>query len=178
MYDWMQKETYSRSYMEGKEHLAMLVTNLRDIELPDLIALDKDENVILVAEVKGHLHSLKNDNTRKYALLNLIDVLEFATKNVIPFAMLADKENIEFFQWNGQSLSEPILILNTAHALSLYEPNFKDKVIYDDYFVGLIEAWLSDLKSHWMSNSPAYVKELQTIGFLALIEGGTTHAYR
>lgn len=86
----MQKETYFQTFMEGKEHLAMLVTNLRDIELPDFIALDKDENVILVAEVTD-----------------------------------------------------------------------------------LIEAWLSDLKYYWMSNSPAYLKELQTIGFLALIEGGT-----
>ncbi len=178
MYDWMRKETYSHSYMEGKEHLAMLVTNLRDIELPDFIALDKEENVILVAEVKGYPYSLKNADTRKYALLRLIDVLEFATKNIIPFAMLADKENIDFFRWNGNSLSEPILILNTADALSCYEPNFKNKVVYDDYLIGLIEAWLSDLKSHWMSNSPAYVKELQEIGFLELIEGGTTHAYR
>jgi hypothetical protein len=177
MYDWMRKETYSESFIDGKEHLAMLVTNLRDIELPDLIALDKDENVILVAEVTSKADGFKNSDTRKYALLRLIDVLEFATKNTIPFVMLADKENIEFFRWDGQKLSEPILSLNTADVLSRYEPSFEDKSIYDRYLVTLIESWLRDLGYNWNSETPPNSKEMQEIGFLQLIQGGMTKAY-
>ncbi|RUT01367.1 hypothetical protein DSM106972_069180 [Dulcicalothrix desertica PCC 7102] len=177
MYDWMRKETYSESFMDGKEHLAMLVTNLRDIQLPDFIALDKDENVILIAKVTSEPHSFKNPDTRKYALLDLIDVLKFATKNIIPFAMLADKDNIEFLRWDGQNLSEPILTLNTADVLSHYEPKFKEKKLYNSYFIGLIESWLRDLGYNWNSETPPYLKEMQEIGFLQLIEGGMTKAY-
>lgn len=173
----MRKETYSETFMEGKEHFAMLVTNLRDIELPDFIALDKDENVILLAEVTSEPHSFKNADTRKYAILKLIDVLKFATKNIIPFAMLADHENIEFLRWDGQNLSEPILSLNTADVLTRYEPKFKDKTIYNSYFIGLIESWLRDLGYNWNSEIPPYSKEMQEIGFLQLIEGGMTKAY-
>ncbi|WP_233787748.1 hypothetical protein [Dulcicalothrix desertica] len=163
--------------MDGKEHLAMLVTNLRDIQLPDFIALDKDENVILIAKVTSEPHSFKNPDTRKYALLDLIDVLKFATKNIIPFAMLADKDNIEFLRWDGQNLSEPILTLNTADVLSHYEPKFKEKKLYNSYFIGLIESWLRDLGYNWNSETPPYLKEMQEIGFLQLIEGGMTKAY-
>jgi hypothetical protein len=177
MYDWMRKETYTESFMDGKEHLAMLVTNLRDIELPDFIALDKDENVILVAEVTSKPDGFKNVDTRKYALSRLIDVLEFATKNIIPFVMLADKGNIEFFHWDGQSLSKPILTLNTVEVVSHYEPNFDDKSIYDRYIVTLIESWLRDLGYNWNSEIPPYSKEMQEIGFLQLIQGGMTKAY-
>jgi hypothetical protein len=44
------------------------------------------------------------------------------------------------------------------------------------YLTGLT-AWLRDLASRWNLETPPYKKELQEIGLLQLIEGGTTKTY-
>ncbi len=181
MQDWIKaKDDYldaPNPRLPDREHFAVLLTNLGDIELPNFVAMDKDGRAILVAEVKGYPHNFKDAKRRKYALLRLIDVLKYATKNLIPFAMLVDKINIEFFRWDGQILSEPILILDTPDVLSHYEPKFNEKSVYDMYLTGLTEGWLRDLASHWNSETPPYNKEMEEIGFLKLIEGGTTKTY-
>lgn len=181
MQDWIEtKDDYLDTpdpRLPDREHFAVLLTNLGDIQLPSFIAIDKDGRAFLVAEVQGHPHNFKDAKRREYALLRLIDVLKFATKNLIPFAMLVDKINIEFFRWDGQNLSEPILILNTPDVLSHYEPKFNEKSLYDMYLTGLTEAWLRDLASRWNLETPPYKKELQEIGLLQLIEGGTTKTY-
>ncbi len=182
MQDWIKaKDDYldaPNPRLPDREHFAVLLTNLGDIELPNFVAMDKDGRAFLVAEVTGHPHNFKDANTRKYALLRLIDVLKFATKNLIPFAMLVDKENIEFFRWDGHHLSEPILSLNTPDVLNHYSPKFNDKKeVYKTYLSGFTESWLHDLASQWNSETPPYKKELQEIGLLQLIEGGTTKNY-
>jgi hypothetical protein len=100
MQDWIEtKDDYldtPNPRLPDREHFAVLLTNLGDIQLPNFMAIDKDGRAVLVAEVKGHPHNFKDAKRRNYALLRLIDVLKFATKNLIPFAMLVDKINIEF----------------------------------------------------------------------------------
>lgn len=108
----------------------------------------------------------------------MIDALKFATKNLIPFAMLVDKNNIEIFRWDGHNLSDVILTLNTANSLLLYYPDYHD--IKEKYYTSLdrmIERWLRDLISNWESQVPPYKQEMQNIGFLQLLEGGTTYVY-
>ncbi|KAB8319361.1 hypothetical protein SD81_010800 [Tolypothrix campylonemoides VB511288] len=151
----------------------MQAINLEDIDRPDVIALDKEEQLILIAEVKGFPFSFTDKKTKKYAVLRLIDYLQLA-KTLIPFAMLVDVENILIFKWDGNNLSEPILCLNTANVLSYYEPEFNDKKIFSFYLTGLTEAWISDFAYHWKLEIPPASKEMAEIGLLQRLEGGTT----
>ncbi|MBD2772843.1 hypothetical protein ICL16_12355 [Iningainema sp. BLCCT55] len=151
----------------------MQATNLEDIDRPDFVALDKDEQVILIAEVKGFPFNFKEDKAKYYARLRLIDFLQ-AAKALIPYAMLVDVEKILIFQWDGKNLSEPILCLNTADVLSHYEPKFSSKQIYRLYLRTLTEAWLRDLAYHWKSEVPPFTKEIAEIGLLQLLSEGTT----
>lgn len=143
----------SRQTVTWWEVRAMQATNLEDIDRPDLVALDKDGQVVLIAEVKGFPFKFKEKKAKEYAILRLIDYLQ-AAKVLIPFAMLVDVENILLFKWNGCPLSEPTnLCFNTADALSHYEPKFCNKQIFSLYLRGLIEAWLRDLAYHWKSST-------------------------
>jgi hypothetical protein len=155
---------------------ALQATNIEDIDFPDLVALDKEEQIILIAEVKGLPFNFQEIKAKKYAILRLIDYLQ-AAKIVIPFAMLVDVNNILIFQWDGNNLSEPIISLNTADVLSPYEPKFRDKRIFSLYLKGLTEAWLRDLAYHWKSAIPPLAKEMTEIGLLQLLEDGTTQVY-
>ncbi|MEH2364892.1 hypothetical protein [Nostoc sp.] len=150
--------------------------NIEDIDFPDIVAVDKEEQIVLIAEVKGLPFNFQEIKAKKYAILRLIDYLQ-AAKIVIPFAMLVDVNNILIFQWDGNNLSEPILSLNTADVLSHYEPKFRDKSIFSLYLKGLTEAWLHDLAYHWKSAIPPFTKEMTEIGLLQLLEGGTTQLY-
>ncbi|WP_026736598.1 hypothetical protein [Fischerella sp. PCC 9605] len=154
----------------------MQAINLEDVERPDVVALDKDGQVVLIAEVKGFPFSFKDKKTKEYAILRLIDYLK-ASKSLIPFAMLVDGENILIFKWDGKNLSEPLLCLNTAETLSYYEPKFNSKQIFSLYLTGLTEAWLRDLAYHWKSEIPPASKDMAKIGLLELLQEGTTQSW-
>lgn len=180
MQDWIEsKNRYlTPPVLPAREHLALLLTNLEDIRLPDLVAIDKDEHAILVAKIKGYPYDFQKADTREFALLDLIDVLKFATKNLIPFAMLVDKNNIELFRWDGQSLSDVILTLNTANVVELYFPDYRlRQEAYNSSLPRMIETWLLGLTSNWKPETPPYKKEMQEIGFLDLMKDGTTRVY-
>jgi hypothetical protein len=151
----------------------MQAINLEDIDRPDVVALDKEGQVVLIAEVKGFPFKFQDTKNQEYAILRLIDYLK-AAKTLIPFAMLVDTQNILIFRWNGENLSEPILCLNTAEILSYYEPKFSSKQIFSLYLTGLIEAWISDFCYHWKSEHPPASKEIGEIGLLQRLEGGIT----
>lgn len=155
---------------------ALQATDIEDIDFPDIVALDKEEQIVLIAEVKGLPFSFQETKSKKYAILRLIDYLQ-AAKIVIPFAMLADVNKILIFQWDGKNLSEPILSLNTADVLSDYEPKFRNKRIFSLYLKGLTEAWLRDLAYHWKSAIPPFTNEMTEISLLQLLEYGTTQLY-
>ncbi len=154
--------------------IAMQAIDLdKNVDSPDFVALDKEGQVILIAEVKGLPFNFTDQKTKKYAILRLIDYLELA-KNLIPFVMLVDVENILIFKWNGKNLSEPILCLNTANVLSHYEPEFSTRQIFSLYLTTLTEAWNSDFSYHWKSKMPPASKEMVEIGLLQKLEGGYT----
>lgn len=155
---------------------AIQATNIEDIDFPDLVALDKEQQIILIAEVKGLPFNFQETKAKKYAILRLIDYLQ-AAKILISFAMLVDVNKILIFKWDGNKLSEPIISLNTADVLSYYEPKFRDKRIFSLYLKGLTEAWLRDLAYHWKSAIPPLAKEMTEIDLLQLLEDGTTQLY-
>jgi hypothetical protein len=151
----------------------MLATNLEDVDLPDLVALDKDGQIALIAEVKGFPFNFQETKTKTYAILRLVDYLK-AAKTVIPFAMLVDVDKIQILKWDGNNLSEPIVCFNTADVLSHYEPKFREKKIFSLYLKGLTEAWISDFCYHWKSENPPASREITKIGLLQRLEDGHT----
>jgi len=154
----------------------MLAINLEsEVERPDFLALDKEGQIILIAEVKGNPFDSNTKKTKENAILQIIDLLQ-SEKALIPFAMFVDLENILFFRWNGSNLLE-VLNLNTADVLSHYEPEFNQKQIFHLYLLVLTEAWISDFCYHWKSEIPPFTKEMADIGLLQLLEDGTTQAY-
>jgi hypothetical protein len=154
----------------------MQATNLEDVDFPDIVALDKEGQIILIAEVKGLPLKFQGTKAQEYASLRLIDYLQ-AAKIAIPFAMLVDVDKIQILKWDGNNLSEPIVCFNTADVLSHYEPKFRDKRIFSLYLKGLTEAWLRDLAYHWKSEIPPFTNEMAEIGLLQLVEDGTTEIY-
>jgi hypothetical protein len=154
----------------------MLAINLENIYHPDLIALDKDGQIILIAEVKGFPFKFQETKAKDYAISRLVDYLQ-ALKIVIPFAMLVDVDKIQILKWDGNNLSGPIVCFHTADVLSHYEPKFQEKRIFSLYLKGLTEAWLRDLAYHWKSAMPPFTKEMAEIGLLQLVENGTTEIY-
>jgi len=150
-------------------------TNFNDIEHPSFVAVNKQEQVILIGEVRGFPFRFKDEEIKKYTI-RLANYLQVA-KVIIPFAMLADVENILIFQWDGCNLSEPVLSLKTADVLNYYDPEFSKKQIFTPYLTALIEAWLRDLAYHWKLVMPSFTKEMADINLLQLLEGGTTEVY-
>lgn len=131
----------------------------------DIVARDKNGNPVLLVDVRTRtLHPQVSTQ--------ILESLEQA-KGSIPFAMLVNPENISIFKWKSDNWQEPICLLNTAEALSRYEPEFSKKRIFHDYFVSLIEAWLSDLAYRWKSDSPPFIEEIKKIGLLEKLAHGT-----
>jgi hypothetical protein len=130
----------------------------------DIVARDKNGNPVLLVDIKT---STKDPqiNTK------ITDLLAQAHGN-IPFGMLADIEKISIFKWGTEHWLEPICVLTTADALSNYEPEFRKKRIFYDYFVSLMEAWLSDLAYQWQSSHPPFLEEIKKIGLLEKLDHG------
>lgn len=148
----------------------------QDVDHPDVVALDKEGQVILIAQIKGFPFDSNRNKTKENAILQLIDYFQ-AAKKLINFAMFVDLENILFFRWDGSNLSEVILSLNTADVLSHYEPEFRKIQVFNLYLTTLTEAWLRDLAYHWQLEIPPASKEMSDIGLLQLLKDGTTQAY-
>jgi hypothetical protein len=146
-----------------------------EVDRPDFVALDKEGQIILIAEVKGNPFDSNREKTKQNAILQIIDFLQ-AEKALIPFAMFVDLEKVLVFRWDGSNLLE-VINLNTADVLSHYELEFRNKQIFNLYLLVLTEAWLRDLASHWKLKIPPFTKEMADIGLLQLLEDGTTQAY-
>lgn len=141
----------------------------------DIIARNREGQTVLVVEVKAT--QLKDSKAKQWAIESLTSYLQ-AANTKIPFAMLADLENIEIFQWDDAKLSEPVSVLNTAAILNHYDPEFSSKRIFWHYLETLIEAWLRDLAYHWKSENPPASEELAAIGLLQVLEDGNTYSER
>lgn len=158
----------------------MLAENL-EIETPidvDIIALDKDDRVVMLIEVKiiqAQEQAAKQriaDYTISWMKAVLAKISEQRT--IIPYAMFVDTEQILIFKWDGVNLSEPVCSLNTGEILRHYEPEFGSKRIFKRYLTRLVEAWLRDLAYNWKSEIPTASKQIEKIGLLPLLAGGTT----
>ena len=156
-------------------------TETWEVELPidaDIIALDKDDRIVALIEVKiiqAKEKAAKQriaDYMRSWMKAVLAKMSEQRT--IIPYAMFVDTEQILIFKWDGVNLSEPVCSLNTAEILRHYEPEFGNKRIFKRYLTRLVEAWLRDLAYNWKSEIPPASEQIAKIGLLPLLAGGTT----
>ena len=105
-----------------------------EVELPieaDIIALDKDDRIVALIEVKiiqAQEAAAKQriaDYMISWTKAALAKMSEQRT--VIPYAMFVDTEQILIFKWDGVNLSEPVCSLNTGEILRYYQPDFGSK---------------------------------------------------
>ena len=157
----------------------MLDENL-EIETPinvDIIALDKDDRVVVLIEVKiiQAQEQAAKQRIADYMISWMKAVLaKISEQTIIPYAMFVDTEQILIFKWDGVNLSEPVCSLNTGEILRHYDPEFGKKWISERYLDSLIESWLEDLAYNWKSEMPAASEQIAIIGLLQRLTGGTT----
>ncbi len=158
----------------------MLAENL-EITTPidvDIIALDKDDRVVVLIEVK--IIQAQEQAAKQRIADYMISWMKAALakmseqRTIIPYAMFVDTEQILIFKWDGVNLSEPVCSLNTGEILRHYEPEFGSKRIFKRYLTRLVEAWLRDLAYNWKSQIPTASEQIEKIGLLPLLTGGTT----
>ena len=156
-------------------------TETLEVELPidaDIIALDKDDHIVALIEVK--IIQAKEKAAKQRIADYMISWMKAALakmseqRTVIPYAMFVDTEKILIFKWNGENLSEPVCSLNTGKILRYYEPEFGEKWISERYLESLIESWLRDLGYNWKSEMPPASEQIAIIGLLERLAGGTT----
>ncbi|MTJ08029.1 hypothetical protein [Anabaena sp. UHCC 0204] len=142
----------------------MDVTKLSDttIELSDITAWDKNGQKLLVSKVRAR--DIVEDITGKVK-----DILKFEYEHnrvIIPYAMTATREEIKFFQWDGENL-EDVYTFSTPEVLSEYDPEFSHKKrIFEYYLEVLVEGRLRDLADNWKTDNPPKSEELTQIGFV------------
>jgi len=123
----------------------------------DIVALDAEENPVLVGEIKA------SDTLPDTALEQLQAIW---SEMPAPFALLADLQRLRLLRWDGAEF-ETIFEAPTAQILSAYDADFAHKPIFDHYFGSLIEAWLNDLSYRWKHPEPPGWQELTEIGFVS-----------
>jgi hypothetical protein len=156
-------------------------TETLEVELPidaDIIALDKDDRIVALIEVK--IIQAK-EKAAKQKIINraLKQIKHFLSilsekKVVIPYAMIVNLKDIMVFKWDGTVLSDAVLSLKTAEILHYYDSKLGDQRIFEPYLTRLIEAWLRDLAYNWKSEIPPASEQIAAIGLLPLLAGGTT----
>jgi hypothetical protein len=134
----------------------------------DITVVDKDEKIVLLVEVKTH----QKLESAVYQLKSYLRVME----TEIPFAMLANLEEIQIFKVRRDHDLQLKISLKTVDILKYYDHEFADKKIYGLYLTTLLEAWLRDLAYHWKSETPPGSEELAKIGLLEKIKGGDTYS--
>ncbi|ATB30096.1 hypothetical protein [Melittangium boletus] len=133
----------------------------------DLVVRDRENRNVLIVEVKG--------KALTRSVRHLPDSLLSASKKV-SFAMWVDPLEIRIFRGGFGDLSNPICILRTRDILQHYDPEFASKRIFSPYLTTLVDAWLRDLAYHWNSPVPPASAELDAIGLLQQLSGGSTEA--
>lgn len=156
-------------------------TDTWELQFPvdaDVIALDKDDRIVVLIEVKiiqAQEPAAKQkiiDRARDWIKAVLAKLSE--RNAIVPYAMFVDAEQILIFKWDGVNLSEPVCTLNTGEICRYYMPNFGSKWIFEDTIETLIQSWLHDLDYHWKSEIPPASEQIAAIGLLPLLAGGTT----
>ena len=156
-------------------------TDTWELQLPvdaDVIALDKDDRIVVLIKVK--IIQAQEEAAKQRIVDRAINwikavLAKLSEKNaIVPYAMFIDAEQILIFKWDGVNLSEPVCTLNTGEICRYYMPTFGSKWIFEDTIETLIQSWLHDLDYNWKSEIPPASEQIAAIGLLPLLAGGTT----
>jgi hypothetical protein len=134
--------------------------------LVDFVAYDKAGKPILF----GWTSSMKVSPEATRHLIACLD----ASKSKIPFAVLADHDQMVLYRKDADEPAKLVWSSPTAAVLEHYDPGFGSSRIFADYLRALIEGWLRDLAYHWNSAMPPGQDEMAAVGLLVRLEGGTT----
>jgi hypothetical protein len=99
-------------------------------------------------------------------------MVRFTTNVVVGLFLLQAAEHL--YRSERGALEEPIVRLDTREILQFYDPEFPGKRVFESYLLTLVEAWLRDLAYHWKSENPPGSAELERVGLLERLQGGTT----
>jgi len=156
-------------------------TDTWELQFPvdaDVIALDKDDRIVVLIEVK--IIQAEEPAAKQKIVDRAIDwikavLAKLSEQNaIVPYAMFIDAEKILIFKWDGVNLSEPVCTLNTGEIGRYYMPMFGSKWLFEDTIETVIQSWLHDLDYNWKSESPPASEQIAAIGLLPLLAGGTT----
>ncbi len=136
----------------------------------DLWVQDDQGNVILVVNVK---FAPRNGSYVSQLEAYLRDASEH-DRRTIPYAMLITPGFIRVYQWDGDVFSGPTVELVTADVLSMYDPDFNKKRIFEFYAETLIEGWLRDFAFHWKHPHPPGEDHFKDIGLLDKLQEALT----
>lgn len=145
----------------------MMMRNVFDSIRADIVALDANDEIVALVEVKA-LKSIDEEVKEQVAAY-----LRKA-KSFIPYAILVDRQTIQIYQWDGEKLSEPVCQIPTGNVLSFYDPEFEGKEVFGYYLERLVEGWLRDIAYHWKSETPPCYEQLAAIGLAQRLRNGTT----
>jgi len=154
---------------KSREGISMETLNIMPgrTYIADIVAFNKDDVPVMLVEVKARHEEKIFDREQ------LMQYLQAAP--AIPYAMLVTRRDIQIFEWKSQTLSL-LLTAATADVLSTYEPEFRQKTIYEYYLTALVETWLRDVAYHWQSATPPLFNQLSRLGLAEKLSNGTTRS--
>jgi hypothetical protein len=145
--------------------MADQIRSIRRVRGVDITGVDKNEQPVLVAEVKTRPNSAET---------GVPQLLGYMRDSGVQFGIFVNPAQILVFSNTAPDPSVPIRSFNTVDILAFYDPEFGNKRIFHDYFTTLVEAWLRDFAFHWKSGTPPGSEEMAAIGLSDSLAGGMT----
>ncbi|MEH2362800.1 hypothetical protein [Nostoc sp.] len=133
----------------------------KTIEVSDITGWNKNGQKLLVSKIRAR--DIQEDIKSKVE-----EILNFEHEHnqvIVPYAMTATPENINFFKWDGKNL-ETVYTFPTHEVMSEYDSEFANKRISEFYLQTLVESWLRDLAYNWKTDNPPKSQELKQIDFV------------
>ncbi|MBD2567818.1 hypothetical protein [Anabaena lutea] len=138
---------------------------------------NRNGNIVLLVEIKAeNLENVFKQNAISQLKTYYLQNIKQDIKKDIPFGMLVDLEEINIFSLTEEQNIKDSISLKTNDILSIYDPEFSQKRIFNFHLETLVQSWLRDLAYHWNSDRPPAYDEVAKIGLLSLIEG-EEHTY-
>jgi hypothetical protein len=139
----------------------------------DIIAVDREDQAIMIIEVKPWVSDLASFDGFIEQFLGMAPP--------VPYGMFVDLEDIRIVSRSSANPRVPSVTLKTVDVLKHYSPDFAGKdsrygsrQVFQDYLVTLVESWLRDFAFHWKSQKPPGFEELTKVGLAERLEGGMT----
>ncbi|MFO0956006.1 MAG: hypothetical protein U0800_00920 [Isosphaeraceae bacterium] len=141
---------------------------------PDIIAYDRSDRAVLIVSVKAWAMPPED-------VARAIDRIEVPEESPpIRFLMLVDYRSIRLAHSPEVGPRAVVLDLPASSVFGHYDAEvsalIESRGLYHPYLVGLIEAWLRDLAYRWKSPEPPGLAEIERLGLLPLLIGGTTRS--